>query len=184
MQCALKNLPCVLSQNYGIDKVHAEQYLLDKGNCVTFRLATVFGISPRMRLDLLVNDFTYRAYKDKFIVLFEEHFRRNYIHVRDVVKGFIHGIENYDKMKGQAYNMGLSSANLTKRQLAETIKKYIPDFYIHSASIGEDPDKRDYLVSNAKLEATGWKPDNTLEDGIEELLRAFKMMKVNRFANV
>lgn len=169
---------------YGIDKVHAEQYLLDKGNCVTFRLATVFGISPRMRLDLLVNDFTYRAYKDKFIVLFEEHFRRNYIHVRDVVKGFIHGIENYDKMKGQAYNMGLSSANLTKRQLAETIKKYIPDFYIHSASIGEDPDKRDYLVSNAKLEATGWKPDNTLEDGIEELLRAFKMMKVNRFANV
>ncbi|HDZ4932287.1 TPA: NAD-dependent epimerase/dehydratase [Campylobacter jejuni] len=168
---------------YGIDKVHAEQYLLDKGNCVTFRLATVFGISPRMRLDLLVNDFTYRAYKDKFIVLFEEHFRRNYIHVRDVVKGFIHGIENYDKMKGQAYNMGLSSANLTKRQLAETIKKYVPDFYIHSASIGEDPDKRDYLVSNAKLEATGWKPDNTLEDGIEELLRAFKMMKVNRFAN-
>ncbi|WP_205590782.1 hypothetical protein, partial [Klebsiella pneumoniae] len=96
-----------------------------------------------------VNDFTYRAYKDKFIVLFEEHFRRNYIHVRDVVKGFIHGIENYDKMKGRAYNMGLSSANLTKRQLAETIKKYITDLYIHSASIGEDPDKRDYLVSNA-----------------------------------
>ncbi len=169
---------------YGIDKVDAEQYLLDKGNCVTFRLATVFGVSTRMRLDLLVNDFTYRAYKDKFIVLFEEHFRRNYIHVRDVVKGFIHGIENYDKMKGQTYNMGLSSANLTKRQLAETIKKYIPDFYIHSADIGEDPDKRDYLVSNAKLEATGWKPDNTLDDGIEELLRAFKMMKVNRFANV
>ncbi|MFQ6343012.1 NAD-dependent epimerase/dehydratase family protein [Campylobacter sp. VTCC 70190] len=169
---------------YGKDKVEAELYLLEKGNCVTFRLATVFGVSARMRLDLLVNDFTYRAFKDKFIVLFEEHFRRNYIHIRDVVKGFIHGIENYTTMKGQAYNMGLSSANLTKRELAETIKKYIPDFYIHSASIGEDPDKRDYLVSNAKLEATGWKPDVSLDEGIQELLRAFKMMKVNRFANV
>lgn len=169
---------------YGKDKVEAELHLLEKGNCVTFRLATVFGVSARMRLDLLVNDFTYRAFKDKFIVLFEEHFRRNYIHIRDVVKGFIHGIENYTTMKGQAYNMGLSSANLTKRELAETIKKYIPDFYIHSASIGEDPDKRDYLVSNAKLEATGWKPDVSLDEGIQELLRAFKMMKVNRFANV
>lgn len=179
-----ENTPLNPISEYGKDKVESELYLLEKGNCVTFRLATVFGVSPRMRLDLLVNDFTYRAYKDKFIVLFEEHFRRNYIHVRDVVKGFIHGIENYDKMKGEAYNMGLSSANLTKRQLAETIKKFVPDFYIHSASIGEDPDKRDYLVSNAKLEATGWKPDMSLEDGIEELLRAFKMMKVNRFANV
>ncbi len=169
---------------YGSDKVEAEKYLLDKGNCVTFRLATVFGVSPRMRLDLLVNDFTYRAYRDKFIVLFEDHFRRNYIHVRDVVKGFIHGIENYEKMKGEAYNMGLSSGNLTKRQLAETIKKYVPDFYIHSASIGEDPDKRDYLVSNAKLEASGWSADVSIDDGIQELLRAFSMMKVNRYANV
>ena len=179
-----ENSPLRPISEYGKDKVEAELYLLEKGNCVTFRLATVFGVSARMRLDLLVNDFTYRAYKDKFIVLFEEHFRRNYIHVRDVAKGFIHGIENYDKMKGEAYNMGLSSANLTKRQLAETIKKFVPDFYIHSASIGEDPDKRDYLVSNAKLEATGWKPDVSLEEGIEELLRAFAMMKVNAFANV
>lgn len=169
---------------YGIDKVCAEQYLLDKGNCVTFRLATVFGVSPRMRLDLLVNDFTYRAYKDGCIVLFEEHFRRNYIHIRDVVKGFIHGIENYNQMKGRPYNMGLSSANLTKRQLAETIKKYVPNFYIHTANIGEDPDKRDYLVSNARLESTGWIPDMSLDDGILELLRAFSMMKVNGFANV
>ncbi|MDL0108894.1 NAD-dependent epimerase/dehydratase [Campylobacter felis] len=179
-----ENSPLNPISEYGKDKVEAELYLLEKGNCVTFRLATVFGVSPRMRLDLLVNDFTYRAYKDKFIVLFEEHFRRNYIHVRDVAKGFIHGIENYDKMKGEAYNMGLSSANLTKRQLAETIKKFVPDFYIHSASIGEDPDKRDYLVSNAKLEATGWSADVSLEEGIEELLRAFAMMKVNAFANV
>ncbi|HEF3575252.1 NAD-dependent epimerase/dehydratase family protein [Campylobacter upsaliensis] len=179
-----ENSPLNPISEYGKDKVEAELYLLEKGNCVTFRLATVFGVSARMRLDLLVNDFTYRAYKDKFIVLFEEHFRRNYIHVRDVAKGFIHGIENYDKMKGEAYNMGLSSANLTKRQLAETIKKFVPDFYIHSASIGEDPDKRDYLVSNAKLEATGWSADVSLEEGIEELLRAFAMMKVNAFANV
>ena len=179
-----ENSPLRPVSQYGSDKVEAEQYLLDKGNAVTFRLATVFGVSPRMRLDLLVNDFTYRAYKDKFIVLFEEHFRRNYIHVRDVVKGFIHGIENYDKMKGQAYNMGLSSANLTKRQLAETIKKYVPEFYIHSANIGEDPDKRDYLVSNAKLESTGWVADVSIDEGIQELLRAFEMMKVNRFANV
>ncbi|MCR2060864.1 NAD-dependent epimerase/dehydratase family protein [Campylobacter helveticus] len=179
-----ENSPLNPISEYGKDKVEAELYLLEKGNCVTFRLATVFGVSARMRLDLLVNDFTYRAYKDKFIVLFEEHFRRNYIHVRDVAKGFIHGIENYEKMKGEAYNMGLSSANLTKRQLAETIKKFVPDFYIHSASIGEDPDKRDYLVSNAKLEATGWSADVSLEEGIEELLRAFAMMKVNAFANV
>lgn len=179
-----ENSPLNPISEYGKDKVEAEKYLLNKGNAITFRLATVFGVSPRMRLDLLVNDFTYRAYKDKFIVLFEEHFRRNYIHIRDVVKGFIYGIENYDKMKGQAYNMGLSSANLTKRQLAEKIKEYVPTLYIHSAAIGEDPDKRDYLVSNAKLEATGWKPDVSLDEGIQELLRAFAMMKVNHFANV
>lgn len=179
-----ENSPLNPISEYGKDKVEAEQYLLNKGNAVTFRLATVFGVSPRMRLDLLVNDFTYRAYKDRFLVLFEEHFRRNYIHVRDVVKGFLHAIKNYDKMKGEAYNMGLSSANLTKRQLAEKIKEYVPELYIHSAQIGEDPDKRDYLVSNAKLEATGWSADNPLDSGILELLRGFKMMKVSNFANV
>ncbi|MCH5323215.1 MAG: SDR family oxidoreductase [Helicobacter sp.] len=179
-----ENSPLNPISQYGIDKVEAEKYLLDKGNAVTFRLATVFGVSSRMRLDLLVNDFTYRAFKDKFIVLFEEHFRRNYIHIRDVAKGFLHAIENYEKMKGQVYNMGLSSANLTKRELANMIKKYIPDFYIHSAQIGEDPDKRDYLVSNAKLEGTGWSADVSLDDGIKELLIAFRMMKVNHFANV
>lgn len=179
-----ENSPLNPISEYGKDKVEAEQYLLNKGNAVTFRLATVFGISPRMRLDLLVNDFTYRAYKDRFLVLFEEHFRRNYIHVRDVVKGFLHAIKNYDKMKGEAYNMGLSSANLTKRQLVEKIKEYVPELYIHSAQIGEDPDKRDYLVSNTKLEATGWSADNSLDSGILELLRGFKMMKVSNFANV
>ena len=169
---------------YGRDKVEIEKALLDKGNAVTFRLATVFGISPKMRIDLLVNDFTYRAYKDRSIILFEEHFRRNFIHVRDVAKAFLFGIDNYDRMKGEPFNVGLSSANLTKRQLCEKIREYVPEFYIYSAPLGEDPDKRDYLVSNEKIESLGWKPDHTLDDGIRELLKGYKMLRPNRFANV
>ena len=169
---------------YGKDKVEVEKAFLDKGNAITFRLATVFGMSPRMRMDLLVNDFTYRAYNDRFIVLFEEHFRRNYIHIRDVAKAFVLGIENYDRMKGEPFNVGLSSANLTKRQLCEKIKEYVPEFYIHSAPVGEDPDKRDYLVSNEKLESLGWRPDYTLDDGIRELLKGYKIIKPNQFSNV
>lgn len=169
---------------YGRTKVDVEKALLDKGNAITYRLATVFGMSPRMRMDLLVNDFTYRAFKDHFIILFEEHFRRNYIHIRDVAKAFIFGIENYDKMKGQPFNVGLSSANLTKRQLCEKIKEYVPEFYIHSAAVGEDPDKRDYLVSNEKIESLGWRPDHTLDTGIQELLKGYKILKPNKFANV
>ena len=169
---------------YGRTKVEVEKALLEKGTAITFRLATVFGMSPRMRMDLLVNDFVYRAYNDRFIILFEEHFRRNYIHIRDVAKAFIFGIDNYDKMKGQPFNIGLSSANLTKRQLCEKIKEYFPEFYIHSAAVGEDPDKRDYLVSNEKIESLGWKPDHTLDMGIQELLKGYKIIKPNRFANV
>jgi nucleoside-diphosphate-sugar epimerase len=170
--------------SYGITKVEIEKAFLDKGNATTFRLATVFGMSPRMRMDLLVNDFTYRAFKDKSVILFEDHFRRNYIHVRDVASAFLFGMDNYDRMQGQAYNVGLSAANLTKRQLAEKIKQYVPDFYIHSAPIGQDPDKRDYLVSNDKIEALGWKPQHSLDDGIQELLKGYKILKPNRFANV
>ena len=169
---------------YGRMKVEVEQALLEKGNAVTFRLATVFGMSPRMRMDLLVNDFTYRAYNDRFITLFEEHFRRNYVHIRDIAKAFIFGIDNFDKMKGEPYNVGLSSANLTKRQLCEKIKEHVPSFYIHSAPIGEDPDKRDYLVSNEKIESLGWVPDYTLDDGIEELLKGYKILKPNQYANI
>lgn len=169
---------------YGRTKVAVEKALLDKGNAVTYRLATVFGISPRMRMDLLVNDFTYRAYKDRFIILFEEHFRRNYIHVRDVAKAFIFAIDNFNKMKGEPFNVGLSSANLTKRQLCEKIKEYVPDFYIHSAPVGEDPDKRDYVVSNEKLESLGWQPEYTLDMGIVELLKGYQILKPNRFANI
>jgi nucleoside-diphosphate-sugar epimerase len=170
--------------DYGRNKVEVEKALLDRGNAVTLRLATVFGMSPRMRMDLLVNDFTYRAYKDKCVVLFEEHFRRNFIHIRDVAKAFLFSIEHYDRMRGEPFNVGLSSANLTKRQLCEKIKEYIPDFYIHSAPIGEDPDKRDYLVSNEKIESLGWRPDHTLDMGIKELIKGYHILKANSFSNV
>ena len=169
---------------YGRTKVEVEKALLDGGSAITFRLATVFGMSPRMRMDLLVNDFVYRAVKDKAIVIFEEHFRRNYIHVRDVAGAFLFGIENYEKMKGEPYNVGLSSANLTKRQLAEKIKEYVPELYIHSAEIGEDPDKRDYIVSNEKIESLGWTTDYSLDDGIQELIKGYNIIKPNSFANV
>jgi nucleoside-diphosphate-sugar epimerase len=169
---------------YGKTKVAVEKALLDKGNAVTYRLATVFGMSPRMRMDLLVNDFTYRAYKDRFIILFEEHFRRNYIHIRDVAKAFIFAIDNFNKMKGEPFNVGLSSANLTKRQLCEKIKEYVPDFYIHCAPVGEDPDKRDYVVSNEKLESLGWQPKYTLGMGIVELLKGYQILKPNKFTNI
>ncbi len=169
---------------YGRTKVEIEKALLDMGSAITFRLATVFGMSPRMRMDLLVNDFVYKAVKERSLVLFEEHFRRNYIHVRDVTKAFLFGIENYDKMKGEPYNVGLSSANITKRELAEKIKEYVPELYIHSAEIGEDPDKRDYIVSNDKIESLGWHPDHTLDDGIPELIKGYNIIRPNKFANV
>jgi nucleoside-diphosphate-sugar epimerase len=169
---------------YGRHKVQVEKAFLDKGNAITYRLATVFGMSPRLRLDLLVNDFVYRAYRDGFIILFEEHFRRNFIHVRDVAQAFLFGIDHYDRMKGEPYNVGLSSANLTKRQLCEKIREHLPNFYIHAAAIGEDPDKRDYLVSNEKIESLGWRPAHTLDDGIKELLKGFPMLRPNVYANV
>ena len=168
---------------YGRNKVEVEKAFLDKGNAVTFRLATVFGMSPRMRTDLLVNDFVYRSVRDRALVLFEEHFSRNYIHVRDVASAFLFGIKNFERMNGQPYNVGLSSANLTKRQLAEKIKKQVPNLYIHSAEIGEDPDKRDYIVSNDKIESLGGAPSHTLEDGILELIKGYKIIRPNRFAN-
>ncbi len=164
--------------------MEVEKAFLDNGNAITFRLATVFGMSPRMRMDLLVNDFTYRAFNDRFVILFEEHFRRNYIHIRDVAKAFLFGIDNYDKMKGHPFNVGLSSANLTKRELCKKIKEYVTDFYIHFAPIGEDPDKRDYIVSNEKIEKLGWSPDYILDDGIQELLKGYRILKPNAFANV
>lgn len=168
---------------YGVTKMEAENAVIEKGG-VSFRLATVFGVSPRMRIDLLVNDFTWRAVTDRAVVIFEGHFKRNYIHLRDVVKGFLHGIEHYGTMTGQSYNLGLSSANLSKNELCAKIKEQVPGFVYLEAPIGEDPDKRDYIVSNAKLEATGWTPDVSLEDGIAELIRGYRMLRNSRYANI
>ncbi len=169
---------------YGVTKVEAENAVLAEGNGVTLRLATVFGMSPRMRIDLLVNDFTWRAVTDRAVVIFEGHFKRNYIHIRDVVKGFEHAIANFDSMRGQAYNLGLSDANLSKLELCAEIKKQVPGFVFLEAPIGEDPDKRDYIVSNEKIERTGWKPDWPLEAGIAELIRGYRMLRNSRYANV
>jgi nucleoside-diphosphate-sugar epimerase len=169
---------------YGKLKVAAEEEVLACGGGITLRLATAFGVSPRMRLDLLVNDFTYRAVQDRFIVLFEAHFKRNFIHVRDVVKAFIHGLNNFEKMKNEAYNVGLSTANLNKMELCQEIKKHVPDFYFVEAAVGEDPDKRDYIVSNEKIERTGFKPDVSLSDGIQELIKAYQIVKRNQYANI
>ncbi len=169
---------------YGKLKVDAENAILDSGSGITLRLATAFGVSPRMRLDLLVNDFVYRAVYDRFVILFEAHFNRNYIHVRDISKAFIHALNNFDKMKNQPYNVGLSDANMTKLQLCEEIKKQVPEFYFVEATIGEDPDKRDYIVSNEKIEKTGFKPDVSLQKGISELIKGYQVIKRNQFANI
>jgi len=170
---------------YGRDKVAVEQTLLDRHpNAISFRLATVFGISPRMRLDLLVNDFTYRAYTDRFIVLFESHFKRNYLHVRDVARVFLHGIEHFDTMKGGPYNVGLSDANLSKRELCERIQAHLPSFVFVESAIGQDPDKRDYIVSNEKIERTGFRPAYSLDDGIRELIKGFAMIRNSKYSNV
>lgn len=182
-QCTEKS-PLKPISLYGKLKVQAEDILLASGQAVAFRLATVFGVSPRMRLDLLVNDFTFRACQDRCIVLFEEHFKRNFIHVRDVAHAFHFGIENFSKMKGEAYNVGLSSANLSKRELCEKIKTFVPALYIHSATIGEDPDKRDYIVSNEKLESLGWSPRVSLDEGIREIIAAYPILRMHAFKNV
>jgi nucleoside-diphosphate-sugar epimerase len=169
---------------YGTTKVEAERAVLDSGNGITFRLATVFGMSPRMRIDLLVNDFTLRALSDHAVVIFEGHFKRNYIHVRDVARAFLHGIRNYAKMKGEPYNVGLSDANLSKLELCERIKKQVPRFVFVESTIGEDPDKRDYIVSNEKIEKVGFRPEWSLDRGIAELIKGYRMLNTRRFANV
>jgi nucleoside-diphosphate-sugar epimerase len=169
---------------YGVTKVEAERAVLDWGNGVTLRLATVFGIAPRMRVDLLVNDFTYRAVMDRAVVIFEGDAKRNYLHVRDVAKAFLHCIDHYDAMVSNAYNVGLSSANLSKIELCEKIREHIPGFVYLTAPIGEDPDKRDYIVSNEKIERTGWRPDHSLDMGVKELIRGYRMLRDTRFRNV
>jgi nucleoside-diphosphate-sugar epimerase len=169
---------------YGRTKVEAEKAILDAGEAITFRLATAFGASPRMRLDLLVNDFTYRAVTDRVVVLFEAHFKRNYIHVRDIARVFIHGMRNFGTMQGKPYNVGLSDANLSKYELCEVIKSVVPAFQFFKAEIGEDPDKRDYIVSNERLEKTGFRPQVGLKPGVQELIKAYKMLPASAFTNL
>lgn len=169
---------------YAIDKVAVEKELMDRGNAISYRLATVFGMAPRMRTDLLVNDLTYRAVKDGYVIIFEGHFKRNYIHVRDVAWAFVHAIRNYDDMKDQIYNVGLSDANVSKIELCEAIKRHVPGFTVVEGEIKKDPDQRNYVVSNAKLEATGWKAWGTLDDGIEELIKGYQMISNNIYGNI
>ena len=169
---------------YAIDKVEIEKSLMQHPNAISFRLATVFGMSPRMRIDLLVNDFTYRAVYDGFVVLFESHFKRNYVHVKDVSRVFQHALLNHEKMCGQIYNVGLSEANVSKWELCERIKKHLPSFTFLEAPLGKDPDQRNYIVSNEKLEATGYKTAYSLDHGIEELIKGFTMIKNTKYGNV
>ncbi|MBM3833099.1 MAG: NAD(P)-dependent oxidoreductase [Verrucomicrobia bacterium] len=169
---------------YGTTKVKAEEAVLQRENSLSFRLATVFGLSPRMRMDLLVNDFVYRAVHDRAVVIFEGHFKRNYIHIRDIARLFLHGIENFQSMRGRPYNAGLDDANLSKLELCAVIKKQLPNFVFLEAPIGEDPDKRDYIVSNERLAGTGFKPEWTLDRGITELIKGYTILRNSVYSNV
>jgi nucleoside-diphosphate-sugar epimerase len=169
---------------YGKLKVELEKCLLDSGHAVSLRLATVFGISPRMRLDLLVNDFTYRAVSDRFIVLFESHFKRNFIHVKDVAQAFLHAMNNFECMKNEPYNVGLSSANLSKLELCLEIKKQVPDFCILESEVNKDPDQRNYIVSNEKIERTGFSARVSLQQGITDLIKGYHVIRRNQYSNV
>jgi len=166
---------------YAETKCNAEKAVLDSGNGIVLRLATVFGMSYRMRMDLLVQDFVYKAMTDGYLVLFESHFVRNYIHVRDIANTFSFMIENYAECNNNAFNVGLTSANCTKLELAQTIQKYIPDLVIVENNFKQDFDQRNYMVSNAKLESKGWKPEYSLEDGIEELIQGYQL--IQKFKN-
>jgi nucleoside-diphosphate-sugar epimerase len=162
---------------YAETKCDAEKAVLDSGNGIVLRLATVFGMSYRMRMDLLVNDFVYKALTDGYLVLFESHFIRNYIHIRDVANTFLFMIENYKTCNNNAFNVGLTSANCTKLELVQTIQKYVPDLVIVENNFKQDFDQRNYMVSNEKLESKGWKPEFSLEDGIQELIKGYQLIK-------
>lgn len=178
-----ENTPLNPISLYGRSKVEAEKVLLEKGNAITFRLATVFGVSPRPRLDLLVNDFTYRAFYDKAVVLFEADFKRNYLHIEDAINGFIFAIQN-PQLAGQCFNLGYSEANLSKRELCKLIKKQIPGFVYMISEIGEDIDKRNYIVSNKKIEEAGFKAQFSVDIGVSQLIKALPLLKRKEFANI
>lgn len=169
---------------YGRTKVDAEQEVLSSPNAITLRLATVFGLSPRMRLDLLVNHFVHAAVTDGYIVIFEKDFKRNYIHIRDVADCFVHCLEHRSAMVGRPYNAGLDDANLSKEELALKVKEHVPGFYLHFSEVGSDPDKRNYIVSNQRLREAGFQARRSLDDGIRELLKGYKMIRKNQYGNV
>ncbi|MBM4339174.1 MAG: NAD(P)-dependent oxidoreductase [Deltaproteobacteria bacterium] len=169
---------------YGQTKMEAETELLNRPHGVSLRLATVFGMSPRLRLDLLVNHFVYAAVTDGYIVLFEKDFKRNYVHIRDVADCFIYCIEHPEKMTGRPYNVGLDAANLSKAELAMKVKESVPNFYIHFSEVGNDPDKRNYIVSNERLRQAGFEARRSLEEGIKELLKGYRMLGRNPLKNV
>ena len=169
---------------YGITKVRAEETVLERENSISFRLATVFGMSPRMRVDLLLNDFVYRAVNDRAVLIFEGHFKRNFIHVRDIARVFTHGLDHFDSMKGNAYNAGLDEANISKLELCAVIQKHLPKFVFIEAPVGEDPDKRDYIVSNQRLLDTGFRTEWNLDRGIQELIKGFTILKNSIYSNV
>jgi len=169
---------------YGRTKVAAEESVLARDNSISFRLATVFGMAPRMRLDLLVNDFVYRAVNDRALLIFEGHFKRNYIHVRDIARVFEHAIDNFDAMKGKPYNAGLEEANLSKLELCAKIQEHLPKFVYVEAEVGEDPDKRDYIVSNQRLLETGFKTEWDLDRGIRELIKGYTIIRNTIYSNV
>jgi nucleoside-diphosphate-sugar epimerase len=168
---------------YGTTKVDAENEVLNSPNGVTLRLATVFGTSPRMRLDLLVNHFTYAAVTDRYLVIFEKDFKRNFIHIRDVADAFLFAIEHREQMQGRAFNVGLETGNLSKADLAMMIQKQVPNFYVHYAEVGSDPDKRNYIVSNERLRKAGFEAKRSLDEGIKELIRAYRMLPLGTWRN-
>jgi len=159
---------------YGVTKVEAERELLSRPNTVSLRLATVFGPSPRMRLDLLVNDFVYKAVTDGYLIIYEADFKRNYVHISDVAECFCFCIDNFDRLRGEPYNVGLNEANLSKLELASVIKAHVPNLYIHISELMSDPDKRNYIVSNAKLNSKGFIAKRSLDEGIRQLVQAYR----------
>lgn len=162
---------------YGRTKVEAEAELLASPNAITLRLATVFGLSPRMRLDLLVNYFTFVAATEGYLVIFEKDFKRNFVHIRDVADVFLFALQHRDRMIGRPFNVGLDSANISKGELAVKVKEQVPNFYVHYAEVGQDPDKRNYIVSNARLREVGFEARRSLEEGIRELLMGYRMIR-------
>lgn len=169
---------------YGQTKCEAERVLLAEPNTISLRLATVFGLSPRLRLDLLVNNFTYMAVTEGYLVIFEKDFKRNFVHVRDVADCFLHCLEHRTQMVGRPFNVGLDAANLSKEGLALKIKEHVPNFYIHFSDVGTDPDKRNYVVSNERLRQAGFEARRSLDDGIRELIKGYRMLKRSPLRNV